>query len=164
MTAKTEIRDKIRHEQIRLVLAAAWHHPIMQIKASTGNLVKQLIEFGDTEFDWGGSATIRSGTYAWQLGQTQKMLLGEFTRVQYAAVVVSVIILVYGFTTALRMDRRWRQAALLMFAGIFSNAVICGVLSEVSPRYQARVVWLVVTMSLVFAVDSIRTRMIRRPT
>jgi hypothetical protein len=40
-------------------------------------------------------------------------------------------------------ERTWRAATCILLAGIMLNAVICGGLSAVSDRYQARVIWLI---------------------
>jgi hypothetical protein len=37
----------------------------------------------------------------------------------------------------------WRAATYILLAGILLNAIICGGLSSVNNRYQARVIWLV---------------------
>jgi len=57
-----------------------------------------------------------------------------------------------------RQGRTWRAATGLLFAGILLNAAICGSLSALHDRYEARVIWLI-QLSAVTGVCSAITRL-----
>lgn len=53
--------------------------------------------------------------------------------------------------------RRWKLTAWII-TGAVINATVCGAVSGVFPRYQARVVWLLPLTALLFVVDSLVKR------
>lgn len=74
--------------------------------------------------------------------------------VLYLTAVLSVIVIVALLSGALRPTRVaseseteqenvWRAATYVQLAGVLLNAIICGGLSDVNNRYEARVIWLI---------------------
>ncbi len=161
MTATPQVRDRIRREELPLVLAAAGRYPLQQATASLANLGAQLGDFAPTEFHWGGDATIRNGAYVSHLGPVRGAVLRDFTVAHYVAMITAIGILVYALLWAPGIDARWRQAILLLAIAVLANAVVCSVLSEPAPRYEARVTWLVVAVGLIFTADRLGARSTR---
>ena len=52
----------------------------------------------------------------------------------------------------------FREFAGLVIAGVMLNAAVCGVLSGIFDRYQARVVWLVPLLALVWGLQLLTSR------
>jgi hypothetical protein len=75
-------------------------------------------------------------------------------KVLYVTAVIGVIITAPLFFGGVRprrdrsaneieRERTWRAATCILLAGIMLNAIICGGVSAVQDRYQARVIWLI---------------------
>jgi hypothetical protein len=153
MSASPEMRERIRREELPIVFVAARNHPKKQVEASVSNVVAQVSEFGAQEFYWGRKASIENGVYSWQSGSRSATMLVITTALQYAAVLISAAEIACGLTFGPFVNGKLREAALLLAAAVVVNAAICGILSEPSPRYQARITWLVVTLGLICLCD-----------
>jgi hypothetical protein len=159
MSASPEMRERIRREELPIVFVAARNHLKKQVEASVSNVAAQVSEFGAQEFYWGGKASIENGVYSWQSGSRSATMLVITTALQYAAVLISAAGIACGLTFGPFVDGKLREAALLLAAAVVVNAAICGILSEPSPRYQARITWLVVTLGLICLCDFWRRRL-----
>lgn len=158
MSASSEVRERLRHEEIPIVLAAAKRHPLQQATASLTNLLAQAGEFGAYEFHLGGDVSIKNGEYVGDLGATKGPLLDRLTILQYAAVIVALVVLIHALFASPPPRSAWRNAIMLCLAGLLVNAAICGIFSGPSPRYEARVAWLPVALVLMYWIDMLRTR------
>ena len=80
--------------------------------------------------------------------------VGAFEVLQWAVLSVSVAYLAYWLThqSIDGASRRLRRLCLWVGLGVLFNALICGAMSTPHDRYQTRVVWLVVMLS-VFAAN-----------
>ena len=81
------------------------------------------------------------------------------TRIQYAAVILALLVLTW---VLLRLQgprhRLFRRLVATVAVGLILNAFVLASLSTVHPRYQSRVVWLVVLLALVAGVEHARER------
>lgn len=148
--ASPETRDQIRHEEPAIVARALLTFPAQQLDASIRNLAEQLGEFGLAEFDLGGTVRTDGSEYVLQEGRRGTLAAQLASAVQYSAVVLSVCVLAAAFSFGSNAVPRGRQLILIIVAGVITNALVCGVLSGPTPRYQSRVVWLLPLLGLVF--------------
>jgi hypothetical protein len=158
MSGGPHVRESLRREEMPLVLAAMKRHPFEQASASASNALLQLIDFGAHDMHWGGSVSVNGEGYGWQQGDRDAVLLDYVTAVDYAAAVGAIFVLAFGLFAKGRMDGDWRRLMIFLVAGVVGNAAVCGVLSEPASRYQARVMWLVVAVALMFVIAGIRDR------
>jgi hypothetical protein len=141
--------DRIRAEEHEIVILAAQRYPREQASRVSSNFLRQLITFSDADnrFDW--VVTERGGTLGFdQRPHTGSMLL----RVNWAATILSclgaLLVLLMRFR---RASREERATWLLVLCGLAFNAAICVIFSGVTDRYQARVIWTLPFVALLFA-------------
>jgi hypothetical protein len=151
--ADADTRRALSGEQLRFVLAVVAWDPLGQAAASSGNLLRQLLLMGVPEFRYprwareGFERKIPSRhldrlrrTPAGR-GEFPVDVLGWLGWASFLAGSMSIAWRV--FARGREIDRGLvRMVGLVVFA-LLSNAAICGALSQPSPRYQARVAWLV---------------------
>ena len=145
--ATPEQMERIRKEEGPIVRAAAAEYPMLQLRSSTGNVLRQFVSFGL------GTVDFRSVLGA---GPTGRVELVEVTEDRpHLRFWVSVVIyiafgssLVVFFLLRSRMSRQEWAMLLVAFVGLAGNAVICGILSGVSDRYQARVAWIIPLLAI----------------
>jgi hypothetical protein len=169
-------RERFYTEQWEIVLGAIGRDPLGQIAASLRNTAKQLAFFRaghatiralvevlrlDEQRQGSVTALITPNVELCQANGGERCYRFFSARIleldmwHYAVVVCSGLLLAYRLVPALVVRERRRmfqpEQALALFAGllVFANAVICGVLSGVSDRYQARIIWLIPLVALV---------------
>jgi hypothetical protein len=157
LPASAAERRALGDEQTRFALAAVSAYPLQQAVASLRNAALQTVT---TELsDFGYKASVRAGLegelppdplarFRRTLAYRQALPLGMFWGLQTAVVLAALIAIGW---MAVRPSRRGTvhneaQTAALLFAslvilGVLGNGVVCGVLSTLYGRYQARVVW-----------------------
>jgi hypothetical protein len=166
-----ETRRKLKAEELGFVLATITHYPLWQARVSANHWAHQLLDFGLSEFQaakrsWDVMAfnTLipeQEALYKSSLAYQGDFPFKIFTRLQAISVIVSIAWLGFRLTradvfAAIRRTRIDRPNAeeLLVTSGIallgvlLANAGICGILSGVYDRYQARLIWLVPTLAI----------------
>jgi hypothetical protein len=144
------------------------------IRASLRTTIVQLGTFGSDARDFAFSRSVAKamarlgpGTLRAYMGSRQvrnSLPLEAASRLQFAVVVISVLVLLGSFQ-ALRGHAFAPLRALIaaVFLGVALNALIIGCLAMVQPRYQSRVVWLVPLMGAIAALQVVRARAFRSP-
>jgi hypothetical protein len=157
-----ETRRALSREQYRFAWEVLKHHPWQQARASAGNSLRQLVTFGAREFnfsEWDRKyfsqklpastlhAVQRTVAYRGEMPIRFLSILG------YATTMLGLIYLVYA-----RTRHGWRRVAaveivpqlvIVALAGVAANAAICGAMSSLHDRYQARVIWLLPLMAII---------------
>jgi len=132
--------ERIRNEEWPIIRAATAEHPLMQLRSSTSNSLRQLVSFGLGKVDF------RSALIAGPTGRIELVEVRE-DRPHLRFWMSVVIYLAFGASLAVifllrrRLVRLEWATLLVAFAGLTSNAAVCGILSGVADRYQARVAW-----------------------
>jgi hypothetical protein len=152
--APYEMRERIRAEESRVVLAAFCSDPWTEIAASARHAFDQFAAFG-MQGSFFPDPYIQTRVHdalpprpaaAWLASREARRALHEaaFERVQRAVLLVSVAALAAA-ALILNGPSARRVAALCAFStvALVANAAIVGALSSIEDRYQARVVWLV---------------------
>ena len=136
--------DRIRAEEREIVVAAAREYAGYEVRKLSFNIARQLVTFQPYPFE-------------------QRLVLDETGTPQLAPARQNnqVLLRVVGFLTAISAalaaawlgrtffrERGLRPVIALVFLGILGNAATCAILSAVSHRYQARVVWLLPLFAL----------------
>ena len=165
-------RRALSAEQVRFAWNVLMFDPIGQAYASLMNWMRQLTTFGRlTDFSYGENMrkAFASGLpepYRTRLQATlaarEALPLQAISYVFQLAAFASGLVLVYVFlayggapTTG---GAGFREFAGLVIAGVMLNAAVCGVLSGIFDRYQARVVWLVPLLALVWGLQLLTSR------
>ncbi|MFY2824315.1 hypothetical protein [Ruegeria sp. MALMAid1280] len=150
-SADEDTKQRLSDEDFSVFLTAARANPMMQLKASLRNTVRQLGMFGLYEFDTAKRVFAESapnylsgsdlGRYGASLAVEGRYPFGFVSGFVYAAAALSLLAVAYVYGS-----RSVSNAALalgvLIIATLLMNSVICGVLSDPHHRYQARVIWL----------------------
>jgi hypothetical protein len=161
-----ETRKRLKAEELSFVLDTINRYPLWQADVSAGHWVRQLASFGLSEFDeaersWDSMAFNRvipeqAKIYKSGLAYQGYFPFKVFDWLQQITVIISIVWLVLRFTSpdvrAALVDTRVHgpnveallvSAAIGLSGGLVVNAAVCGVLSGVNDRYQARLIWLV---------------------
>lgn len=169
-TADRQTLDRIKQQELRVVLHAALARPLLQFKASARQFVRQLSMFGPWAFDRNpyildnaqrvlpdaGAGFFDSRQYRNTLPEQRLFRITRVT-VTLAALVAVVLLL---------LRRRLLLLGATIIIGVVLNAAITGILSEAVDRYQARIVWLIpllAALAFLNACDPIRLDEKERP-
>lgn len=161
--ATPEQMERIRAEELQIVLEAAAAYPLAQLKGSTKNFLEQLSRFGLGSITFGRAVVVdRTGGIAIaEAGENRPGLRFSLTLVIYAAFAASLVLL---FAMRCRMTRFEGGAVLVVVMGLITNAAICGMLSGVADRYQARVSWTIPALAMIVLLRLWRERNQPAPT
>lgn len=145
-------QERLRKEELHVVLSAVSTYPWVQLYASATNLWHQLMTFGMWEvkttpwvlkqFD---TVLPRAKSCYLQSRQVhQRLHEGFYTWVQDWTVKMSLVVI--GIW-ALLLRRNWSiqltgLTAMIVYV-VIANAAVTGIFNNVEPRFQARVIWLV---------------------
>jgi hypothetical protein len=153
--ASSADRRALGDEQARFALAVVRAYPVRQAAASAANAGLQILDTDLSDFDY--NATVRASltartppaaaeTIRRSLAYRGAWPLGPLWALQSAA---SLAALAGAAGLALRSRGAGRSEApvailflALVVVGVLANGVVCGVLSTLYGRYEARVVWL----------------------
>ena len=160
-----QTRLALQAEELRFALGAIGSFPLWQLQVSTEHWLSQLTRYGLREF---GLAAPSWNEMAFEdtvpeLGPSYKASLAYqgkfprlwFERIQLLGLVSSLGLLAYWISrreTWVQLDPSasaqnawtfWLVAAGGLLIVIVGNAALCGALSGVNDRYQARIIWLV---------------------
>ncbi len=145
-------RERLHAEEIQVVLGTIAMYPWEQIRVSTSHFLRQIKTFGLSE---------HARTSNWVLENVDNVLPGArssymdsrqmqktlherlFTLVETLTVTISLLVVVVSMTM---LRQRWSHhlialASVVAFV-MLANAAVTGILSQVAPRYQGRVIWL----------------------
>ena len=142
--------DRIRAEEAEIVVAAAREYAGVELRTHAFNLKRQLTNFRPYPFD---ARVVRDQTgepQVLQLPEDRQEILVAVGALATIGVVLGSIWLAWVFFKR----RALRPVIALMFLGVLGNALTCVLLSAVSARYQARVVWLIPLFALAFALPA----------
>ncbi len=138
--ATPEQMDRIRAEEAEIVMKAALEYPGYEAYNLSRTILRQLFRF-----DLGKSrfreclAPDADGAPEIVLCPRQRQPL--MVAVSMLDNILLALCLAWLAANLKRLDNRERFAVLLVVAGLIGNATIVVVFSTLSPRYQARVIW-----------------------
>lgn len=151
--------EALRAEEAQILIATFRAYPVQQSWALAGNGVRQLIEIGTDDFRWGKATSGPDGKllapgYSQDRDRTG---LDTVERIQTICVLIAVsLILAFVFKDRLTARPDERALLFILLAGLLANAVIFGGLSAPVDRYQARIIWLVPLLAMLFGINRLR--------
>jgi hypothetical protein len=156
-SATPEQRERLRAEEMPLVLATLRAYPVQQTEASLKNALRQLVFMGPAEFidaPYFTEATldgIAPGVYARyrKTVQARNGMPQTFVRrVQVVVVALSALVIVWCLPWLVRSgERRLMGLTVVVVSVVPANAFVTGALSALDARYQGRVAWMVVLLA-----------------
>jgi hypothetical protein len=148
--------DRIRAEELEIVLRAAEAYPSAQAARTLTNIAEQLLHFGlnSTRFNQRFAFDAAGTPYLELLNVDHGKILDAMETLFILSTLLAIGWAFWRFR-ALQSDER--AMLLLVAAGIVGNAVVCAVFSGVADRYQARVIWVLPMISVAMMLGS-RTR------
>ncbi|MEO6093083.1 MAG: hypothetical protein ABIT04_08615 [Novosphingobium sp.] len=165
-TASDELRSTLSSEQFPFALAVLRHDFFGQLAASFDHFVAQLRQFSllAVAYSPGLNAHLlellpRDRTDELRASRLYegRLPLSRFNLVNRVAIALSlvgiVIFLIRDFPRSGTVDlsRQLWLFVMLVILGVVFNAAVTGVLSNVTDRYQARVIWLIPAAALLIA-------------
>ena len=152
--------DRIRQQELKFVLAVLRAFPRQQLAISAGHFRQQLGAFGlydldrnnwvleafDTALPGDKSNYLKS----WQFNDA--LPLEGFSTAEYWTVVVSLaVIVLVPLLLRGRLPHPLQGLTVIALPAVAANALITGVFSNVEERYQARVVWLLPLLAVLYS-------------
>ncbi len=154
--------EALRAEETQILIGAFRAYPVQQSWALIGNGVRQLVSIGTDDFQWGGAVIGPDGrlgpsTSGTDRSGTDRSGLRAVEQIQ-AGVVISSLVSILVFALKDRLNARPDERGLLfvLLVGLLANAVIFGGLSVPVDRYQARIIWLVPLLAMLFGFNRLR--------
>jgi hypothetical protein len=165
---------QIKSQETEFVIAAVSHYPVEQIAASGRNFFGQLLDISlsevllnqfyyltDSHWSQTRLPILVNGAgrcVSWESCATL-LTAGSSVAVYWVAVGLALLFVVgavsycWWFADGKRLDQKNAVLTalppiLLVLCGVVANAAVCGILSEPTGRYQARVIWLVPAMAV----------------
>ena len=155
--ASKEDTQRIREEELQVVLGAVRTYPWKQLKASAKNFVKQCLMIGPNYFTRSIDSNAIDffpiiGTKHFRSRQYLKTLPPRFLRIlQCITVLVAIFIC---FFIVLRLGKllpnKLFALTVLIVIGLLGNNLITGAISQPNGRFQSRIIWLVPMLSILF--------------
>lgn len=136
--------DRVRAEEGEIVLAAAREYSGYEARKLSFNIVRQLFTFRPFPFV---ERLVLDETGAPQLVPAPKADPRILLMISLLTAISAAVGSAWLGWTFFR-ERGLRPVIALVFLGILGNAATCAILSAVSHRYQARVVWLIPLFAL----------------
>lgn len=157
-TADPDTLERIKQQEMHVVVQAALAHPMLQFKASAREFIRQLRRFGAWGFGRnaytlanaqrvlpdGGRAFFQSRQYR------EALRAGLLTNITYPTVTLSAV----AAAVLLFLRRRLLLLGATIAMGLLLNAAITGVLSDAVDRYQARIIWLLPLLAALALLDA----------
>jgi hypothetical protein len=157
--ASTAVQGELRREEMTVVLGTLHDYPQEELRISAAHFWEQLLSYGlysydpnpwvVDSFDW--ALPGRASAYLGSRQAQGKLAVGFFSSLQHWAVAVSLVVIVLWVVFG---HRRWSRnlvgLTVIVTYVILANAAVTACASNVEDRYQARVIWLVPLLSLVF--------------
>jgi hypothetical protein len=161
--ADPQTKQVLGEEQIRFALAIVPSNLGPFVSGVFRDSLRQLtaIGIGEYRYNASGLAFFKTRLPSRDFQQMASSLAARSdtyvvfgSTVSYLTAVISVLAIIALLTCALRptsharetgtqQQHDWRAATYILCAGVLLNAIICGGLSSVNNRYEARVIWLI---------------------
>ena len=143
--ATPEQMERIRAEESLIVRRAAMEYPVEQFRLSARNIARQLTMFGPDDLEFGQRLVGRADPTLARIGPNRPQLTAFSEVVVYLSFFLSALLLV---AVRRKLQPVEKGAIAIIVIGLLANAAICGILSGVTDRYQARVAWLLPTLAI----------------
>lgn len=142
--ATPEQLDRIRKEEMTIVMRAAREYPMVQIRKAAFNTYRQIVRVGLPGIRFGNRIE-RTDNGDWRVRLADPKN-GKFIQplesVQAVIIYLSLGLLAYFVWQRRKLGKEELRVIILIGGALLANAVICGVLSGPANRYQGRLIWL----------------------
>jgi hypothetical protein len=142
--ATPEQMDRIRAEESTIVRRAAMAYPVQQVSRSATNALSQLFVIGPRELAFGVRLTGDNPDLI-RVYPDRPVLKAVGKVLMYLSFFGSILLLIW---LRRRLNSSEKAAIGVAAVGLIANAAVCGALSGVTDRYQARVAWIVPALAL----------------
>ena len=155
-TVSADQRRTLSDQDARFAATVAATYPVSQALASLRNAALQTVDVDLSDFNYkpslraGFAGTLPAGAYAAQQ-QTRAFNegwpIGALSLLQAAAAIAALALIGVYAVRPMRGSAAIEPSAaltlaILILVGVLANGMVCGALSTLYGRYQARVVWL----------------------
>jgi len=171
-TVSADQRRALSDQDARFAVSVAAAYPVSQAAASLGNAALQIVDVDLSDFDYkpslrtGFAQTLPAAPYA-ALRQTRAFAeawpAAALTLLQ-SAVAIAALLLIGAYAArpikggAATGPSSAMILSVLVLIGVLANGAVCGVLSTLYGRYEARVVWLIPLAAALLTMARARAR------
>jgi hypothetical protein len=157
--ASWEEQRELRHEEMAVVFGALREYPREELRISAAHFWEQLLSYGVYSYDANAwilesfDAVLPGKAAEYRRSRQAQGRLDEdfFSSVQDWAVLASLFVIGLWAILGRRLwSRRLAGLTAVVTYVVLANAALAGTFSNLEDRYQARVIWLVPLLSLVF--------------
>ena len=132
--------ERIRAEEVTIIQAAAQEYPLFQFQQAATNFARQTVKMGLAEVVFGRRLVPdEKGRLALVDKGDGRHDLREFF--EWVSTAMFFASLAYLLIVRRRLTPVELAAFLLIVLALLANAAVCGILSAVAERYQARAAW-----------------------
>ncbi len=161
-SASSDTKQQLSNEDLNVFLTAALEYPKIQFQASFKNFLEQLSLFGVSEFETSSRVYLESAPYYMDNENLKRFQKSLAVSEIYPFSLISIV--VYGFSflslfvvvillKSKKLSSIAVSLAITIFFALILNAGICGILSDPHHRYQARIIWLLPFISILFCLN-----------
>lgn len=142
---------ELDHEESPLLSLTLRQYPLQQLRRSAANFWHQLTSFNLEDFsdsadtDTGIETAIpgAAGAYRHSRQYTNSMPTELFSAIQeWTVCLAGLVVLASLLSLRARLGPRLLGLSAIIVVVLVANAALTGVISDVDPRYQVRVIWL----------------------
>ncbi len=153
--------DALRAEERAILVGAFRAYPVQQSWALVGNGVSQLVAIGTNDFHWGRATRGADGSFVAGIASgghvPDRTGLNAVAWIhRFVVALAALAIGGFAFTDGLKARPDERGLLFVLLVGLLANAAIFGGLSAPVDRYQARIVWLVPMLAMLFGLNRYR--------
>jgi hypothetical protein len=152
-----DAKGRLRAESTKEYIAAALEHPWLQSKMIVLRSLEQLMLFTLGEYTIPSSAAYTSTDMTlrpWHEPDPREIIFPDWQPVlavpEYLVVLIGLLYGVYAWRER-SLSREQKDFFILVIATALIQALIGGALSDPSPRFEARIIWLIPMAALLFA-------------
>ena len=146
--ATPEQMERIRAEESVIVRRAAMAYPAEQVRRSVRNSLTQFFQFGLRALVFGERMVAGEDPSVMKSSTDRPGLRKAGDAIVHAGF-FGALVLLWIFRR--RLTQAETAAVSVAVAGLAVNAIVCGVLSGVTDRYQGRVAWVLPALAIIIA-------------
>lgn len=148
--------DRIRAEEMKVVIGAFKAYPLEQTKALLSNVVSQFVYVGVSQIYVANQFFDDYEPEGLRDGPTVQLLLDFDVIIPWATLAAALAMI--GTAVAHGISPRWIDMALVCLGGLAANAFVFGGLSYAVDRYQGRLAWVVPVLAILFIAETLAAR------
>lgn len=172
-SADYETRIRMSREDKKIFIGTVLEQPWAVARQSTLNSVRMFLTFRPSQLLFNQGWMVADQTLVAHLdpnkrgcGLSEPRCMARVgpqasNVIAYAGVIAGLVAVGTMFLRRMVDRKAWTPIVASILLALAVNAVLCGSLSSIVPRYQARLCWLIPALALMMAGDAVQRRSVR---